>query len=437
MAPPTLDAAGQGGARGTFRSLRVFNYRVWAIGALVSNVGTWMQRTAQDWIVLAQLTDHNATAVGIVMSLQYGPHVLLLPVTGFAADHFDRRKLLFVTQAAMGALALGLGLFTVTGLVQLWHVYVFAFLLGCASAFDAPARQTFVFELVGEAELSNAVGLNSTSFNAARMIGPAVAGVLIAAVGTGWVFICNAASFGAVLCSLALLHQSELHVKPTAVHTRGSLVEGFRYVWNRPDLRAIMAMIFMFGTFGLNFPIFISTMSVSVFHAGASQFGLLTSIMAIGTVAGALLAARREKPRIAVLFVGCALFGSGLAVAALMPNYWLFGLALVVIGASAQTTTTTANTTLQLSTEPAMRGRVLALFLAIAVGSTPLGAPLVGWVADKYGPRWGLGVGAAGGFGATLIALRYLWRYQHLRLQLHRGWPSFHMAEADPHLLGD
>jgi MFS family permease len=170
---------------GTFRSLRNANYRLWAGGAIVSNVGTWMQRTAQDWIVLTQLTNHNATAVGIVMGLQFGPQLLMLPLTGFAADHLDRRKLLLATQAAMGALALGLGLLTVTGLVQLWHVYVFAFLLGCVSAFDAPARQTFVSELVGEADLSNAVALNSTSFNAARMIGPAVAGVLIAGIGTG------------------------------------------------------------------------------------------------------------------------------------------------------------------------------------------------------------------------------------------------------------
>ena len=185
--------------KSTFRSLRIFNYRLWAAGAIVSNMGTWMQRTAQDWLVLTELTHKNATAVGIVMALQFGPQLLLLPLTGFAADHLDRRKLLFATQAAMGALALGLGILTVTGVVQLWHVYVFALLLGCVTAFDAPARQTFVSELVGEAELSNAVALNSTSFNAARMIGPAIAGMLIASVGSGWVFLINAASFAAVL----------------------------------------------------------------------------------------------------------------------------------------------------------------------------------------------------------------------------------------------
>lgn len=196
--------------RATFRSLESFNYRIWAAGALVSNVGSWMQRTAQDWIVLTELTHRNAMAVGIVMGLQFGPQILLLPLTGFAADHLDRRKLLFCTQAAMGVLALGLGLLVVTGLVRLWHVYVFAFLLGCTAAFDSPARQTFVSELVEERHLPNAVALNSTSFNAARMIGPAIAGGLIAGVGSGWVFLINALSFLAVLGSLSLLRRDRL-----------------------------------------------------------------------------------------------------------------------------------------------------------------------------------------------------------------------------------
>jgi MFS family permease len=407
-----------GPVKGTFRSLHGFNYRVWAGGAIVSNVGTWMQRTAQDWLVLTQLTHKNATAVGVVMALQFAPQILLLPMTGFAADHLDRRKLLLGTQAAMGALALGLGILTVGGLVQLWHVYVFAFLLGCVAAFDAPARQTFVSDLVVEADLSNAVALNSTSFNLARMIGPAVAGILIATVGTGWVFLINAASFAAVLCSLSLLRPGELHLKDRALRTRGSLAEGFRYVWKRPDIKAVLLMLFLIGTFGLNFPIFISTMSVTVFHAGARQYGLLTSIMAIGSVSGALLSARRAKPRIALLFVGAATFGFGLALAAIMPNYALFGVALIIIGASAQTFTTTANGAVQLSIEPVMRGRVMAIFLAIALGGTPIGAPIVGWVADTFGPRWALGVGAAGGFGAAIVGICYLAKYRGLRVRI-------------------
>lgn len=402
----------------TFRSLRTFNYRVWAGGAIVSNIGTWMQRTAQDWIVLTHLTRHNATAVGIVMSLQFGPQMLLLPLTGYAADHLDRRKLLFATQATMGALALGLGILTVTGLVQPWHVYLFAFLLGCVTAFDAPARQTFVSELVGEADLSNAVALNSTSFNAARMIGPAIAGGLISAVGSGWVFLINAASFAAVIGSLSRLRLHELHRKEKTPHSRAGLADGFRYVWKRPDLKAVLLMLFLIGTFGLNFPIFISTMSVGVFHAGAGQYGLLSSTMAIGSVTGALLAARRAKPKVTLLASACAVFGIGCTLAAVMPGYALFGAALVIIGMSAQTITTSTNSLVQLSTEPAMRGRVVAILLAIVLGGTPLGAPVVGWVADRFGPRWALGIGAAAGFSAALVGIWYLRKYGNLRVRM-------------------
>jgi MFS family permease len=374
----------------------------------VSNVGSWMQRTAQDWIVLTELTHHNATAVGIVMGLQFGPQILLLPLTGFAADHLDRRKLLICTQAAMGLLALGLGLLVVTGLVRLWHVYVFAFVLGCAAAFDSPARQTFVSELVEERYLPNAVALNSTSFNAARMIGPAIAGVLIAGVGSGWVFLINALSFVAVLCSLGLLRIDKLQPSHRAVRARGSFAEGFRYVLRRPDLKTILFMLFLVGTFGLNFPIFISTMSVTVFHAGASQYGLLTSMMAAGSVIGALMAASRTKPGIPVLLAGAAIFGFGCAVATLMPSYALFGIVLVVIGMAAQTFTTSTNSIVQTSTEPGMRGRVIAILLAIALGGTPVGAPIVGWIADTFGPRWALGAGAASGLLAAAVAIIYL-----------------------------
>jgi MFS family permease len=395
-------------SKGAFRSLGHHNYRLWAAGALVSNVGTWMQRVAQDWLVLTQLTNHNATAVGVVMALQFGPQMLLLPWTGYAADRFDRRKLLLITQATMGALAFGLGLLTVTGLVQLWHVYLFAFLFGCTTAFDAPSRQTFVSDLVGDTDLASAVALNSTSFNAARMIGPAVAGVCIAALGCGWAFLVNGISFAAVLCSLRFLRTDELHPRDHAPRARGGFVEGLRYVWNRPDLKTIMVMLFLIGTFGINFPIFISTMAVSVFHAGASQYGLLSSIMAVGTTIGALLAAGRERPGFPLLLTSATVFGFGFTLAAIMPNYWLFGAALVVIGISALTFTNSTNSLMQLSTEPAMRGRVMAIRLALALGTTPIGAPLVGWVADQFGPRWALGVGAASGFAAAIAALYYL-----------------------------
>ncbi|MBY4865246.1 MFS transporter [Burkholderia sp. Bp9017] len=397
-------------AAGVFRSLRSFNYRVWAAGALVSNVGTWIQRTAQDWLVLTQLTHHDASAVGIVMSLQFGPQLLLLPWTGYAADRFNQRRLLMTTQALMGGLALALGLLTVTGVVQLWHVYLFAFLFGCASAFDAPVRQTFVVELVGDRELANAVALNSTSFNAARMIGPAAAGFVIASVGTGWAFLINGVSFVAVLASLSLLRADQLRENARAGHARGSLLDGFRYVWQRPDLKATLAMLFLIGTFGLNFPLFISTMAAGVFHVDARGFGILSSMMAVGTISGALLAARRERPLFRHLWIGATVFGVGCTLGAIAPSYWLFAAALVLTGIAAMTFTTSTNALMQLSTEPAMRGRVMALRLAVAFGGTPIGAPVAGWVANHLGPRWALGVGAASGFSAGLVAVYFLMR---------------------------
>ncbi len=339
-----------------------------------------MQRTAQDWLVLTRLTHHNASAVGMVMALQFGPQLLLLPWTGSAADRYQQRKLLMLTQATMGVLALGLGLLTVSGVVQLWHVYVFAFLSGCTAAFDAPVRQTFVAELVGDADLPNAVGLNSTSFNAGRMVGPAVAGMVIASVGTGWAFLLNGASFFAVLLSLTCLRQSELRPNPRARRSKGSFVEGLRYVWARPDLKAILLMLFLIGTFGLNFPIFISTMAVSVFHTDARGYGLLSSVMAIGTLSGALLAAGRGTASFRALLIGSGLFGVGCTLAALAPAYWVFALALVLIGVSAMTFTNGTNALMQLSTEPAMRGRVMALRLAIAWVVRPLARPWwAGW----------------------------------------------------------
>jgi MFS family permease len=307
-------------------------------------------------------------------------------------------------------LALLLGVLTVEGAVRLWHVYVFAFLSGSAAALDAPVRQTFVAEMVGDRDLPNAVALNSTSFTAAQMIGPAIAGLLIAKVGTGWAILLNGFSFGAVLISMYFFRLSELRTSVRAHRSASGFREGLRYVWSDRDLRAMLVMLFLIGTFGFNFPLFISTMAVSVFHSDARGFGLLSSIMAIGTISGALFAARQEKPKFASLLVGAAVFGAGCTLAALAPGYWWFGAALVIVGAAAMTFSNATNSLMQLSTEPSMRGRVMALRLGIALGGMAVGAPIDGWIANHFGPRWSLGIAAIACFLAAMVAVFVLAR---------------------------
>jgi len=397
-----------GPSGGALRSLRHGNYRLWAGGALVSNIGTGVQRTAQDWLVLMVLTHRSASALGLVVALQFAPQLLLLPWTGSAADHSDQRRLLMITQAIMGTLALVLGLLTVSGAVRLWQVYVFAFLFGCAAAFDAPVRQVFVSQLVGDEDLHNAVTLNSMSFNLANLVGPAAAGLLIAMVGTGWAFLLNGVSFLAVLASLFLLRAGELHPSTRTRRAPGSFAAGLRYVRGRADLMVILAMLFLVGTFGLNFPIYISTMAVRVFHADARGFGALSSVMAIGTVIAATWSARRGRPTLTTLVWSAAVLGVGFVLAGFAPTYWSFAATLVLAGAACLTFVVATNALMQLSTEPAMRGRVMALRVGVALGGMPLGAPILGWVADHLGPRWSLGVGALASLAAALVGLIYL-----------------------------
>lgn len=404
--------------RTMFRSLGIFNYRLWFVGALVSNVGTWMQRTAQDWIVLTELTDNDAAALGITLALQLGPQLLLLPWSGLIADRFDRRRILMTTQAVMGMLGLALGVIVLLGVAELWHLYAFALALGVTSAIDAPARQAFVSELVSTDFLPNAVALNSLSFHGARLVGPAVAGLLIALVGTGWVFMINAATFAGVLISLSFMRRGEL--VPTARAKRGErgqLRAGFRYVRSRGDIMVVLAMVFLIGTFGMNFAIYTSTMTTVEFGLGSSEYGVLSSVMAVGSVAGALLAARRERPRLRTMVVAAAAFGIVSLVASLMPTYWSFAAALAVLGVCTLTFMTSANAYVQTTTEPVMRGRVMALYMALFMGGTPIGAPIVGWVTNHLGPRWGLAVAAFAGVAAAAIALGWLVRARGLRLR--------------------
>ncbi len=405
-----------------FRSLGLFNYRLWFAGATVSNIGTWMQRTAQDWVVLTELTHNDAGAVGVTMALQFGPQLLLVPVTGLVADRMDPRRLLMITQAAMGALGVGLGVLTVTGVLQLWMMFLFALGLGIASAFDAPVRQTFVGSLVPQNMLSNAVGLNATSFNVARLIGPAVAGLLTAAVGAGWVFLINAVTFAATMVALVKLRKSEMRPRKVVPKRRGQIRDGFRYLRSRSDLRVIFVIVFLMGTLGLNFPIFASTMASTVFHQGAGEFGILSSALAVGSVVGALIAARRERPRIRNIVLAAAGFGFSLIAASLMPTYLTFGLVLPLVGISSITVLNNANAYVQTTTPFELRGRVMSLYVAVMMGGTPIGAPLVGWVANSFGPRWGLVVGASGGLIAAAVAVIWWARSHTVRVRYRGGW---------------
>ena len=387
----------------TFRSLRIRDYRLFWTGMAVSNVGTWMQRVAQDWLVLV-LSGGSGVALGITTGLQFLPFLLVAPFGGLLADRLPKRYLLMGTNAAMGLLAAVLGVLAITGVAQVWHVYVLAFLLGVGTALDHPARQTFVSDLVGTDDVANAVALNSASFNAARMIGPATAGLLIAAFGPGPVFLVNALTFAGPLVALALMRSAGALTPDTVERRPGMLRDGLRYVRGRPDILGVLAILFFVGTFGLNFQMTTALMATEVFGMGAGAYGLLGSIMAIGSLAGALLAARRGRPRRRVVVGAAVAFGLLEIAAGLMPTYWLFAVCLVPVGIAALTFITTANAYVQTSVAPAVRGRVMALYIMVFMGGTPLGAPVVGWVGEQFGARWSVSGGGLIALVGTLLA---------------------------------
>ncbi|GAB3107891.1 MFS transporter [Janibacter alkaliphilus] len=399
----------------TFASLHVRNYRIWAAGAIVSNVGTWMGRVAQDWVVLTELTDHSATALGIVTGLQFLPMLLLAPWTGAIADRVPKRRLLLATQATLGLAALIGGLLVVTGAAELWHFYGIALLTGVATALDNPARQTFVGEMVPADRLPNAVALNSASFNLGRLVGPGVAGVIIGVAGSGPALLLNAVTFVAVMGSLLAMRAAELTPAPRTAG-RGSAREGLSYVRHRPDLQLVLVLIFVLGTFGMNFQLTIALMATQVYGRGAEEYGLLGSVMAVGSLSAALLAARRNEPRLRVLLVALVGFVLAATAAALAPTYLVFAVALAACGLTALTAMTTANAMVQMRTAPEMRGRVMALYMAIFLGGTPVGAPVIGWIGDVLGPRWTIGVGALA-VGITLVVVS-IWLARHENVQV-------------------
>jgi MFS family permease len=389
----------------TFRSLHNHNYRLYASGGVISNTGTWMQRVAQDWLVVL-LAANDGVALGITTGLQFLPALLLSPYAGLIADRFPKQRLLQITQTVMAVTALLLGVLAVTGTIEVWHVYVLAFTFGVGSAFDAPARQSFVSEMVEPDDLSNAVGLNSASFNAARIAGPALAGLLIGVFGggvsaTGWVILLNGLSYAAVILALQRMVLTDLHPSPREPRRKGMIRDAVRYLRGRPDLMMILSVVFFAGTFGLNFQMTSALMATQIFHKGATEYGLLGSAMAVGSLTGALMAARRTRIRLRLVAGAAFVFGVVEIIAGLAPSYLTFMLIVPVLGFTALTMITAANTTIQLETAPGLRGRVMALYLMVFMGGTPLGSPFIGWIGETFGARWTL---IAGG-GLTILGV--------------------------------
>jgi MFS family permease len=392
-----------------------------------------MQRVAQDWLVL-NLSHNSGTAIGITTGLQFAPVLVFGLYGGVVADRFAKRRTLVMTQIAMMALALVLGLLDLTGSVRLWHVYLLAALLGVASAIDTPVRQAFVTELVGKELLTNAVGLNSATFNTARVLGPAVAGLLIASVGTSWVFLINAGSFLGVLAGLLAMRENELHASTPVAREPGQVREGLRYVRGRPDLIAVIVLVGVVGTLGFNFQITSALLVKNTFHHGAESYGLISAVYASGSLLGALAAARRGRPNRRMVFLAAAGYGVLEVAAGLMPTYWSFFALLVPFGFFTLTFSTAANTTVQLGSSDRMRGRVMALYLMVFLGGTPIGAPFIGWIAQVAGPRWSLILGGVASATAAVAAAAYLARREQLRVQPHllRRRPHLHVSATAP-----
>ena len=400
-----------------FESLRFHNYRVWFFAALVANTGSWMQRVAQDWLVLRVLTDDSASATGLTTALQFLPALLFSVHAGLVADRVDQRRFLIVTQSSMGLVSLALGLDVLVGGARLWHVYLAAFASGLAVAYDAPARQIFVARMVPTDRLANAVGLNSASFNAARLLGPAASGLVIAWVGPGWVFLVNALTFLCPALALMTMRTGELYDVPRAARAKGQLREGLAYVRHRADLLIIIVIISVVSMLTLNFQVTMAAMVRTVFRLESDAYGTVSSVFAVGSLSGALWAARRRNPRPRTVVLAALALGVFTLLLAVMPTYPTFMVMTIPVGLCVLTLLTSANQTVQMTTEPSMRGRVLSIYMMFFLGSTPVGAPLIGWVADAWGPRIAI---AVGGLSAVLTALvAAAWSYRHWNLSLH------------------
>ncbi|MFF7726356.1 MFS transporter [Streptomyces sp. NPDC008001] len=390
-----------------FASLAVRNYRYFFFGQFISNSGTWMQFVAQDWLVF-HLTG-STFAVGVTTALQFLPVLLFGLFGGVVADRYPKRRILLTTQSAMGLFAAALAVLTLTDAVVVAHVYVFAFLLGLMNVFANPAIQTFVPEMVGPERVANAVSLGAVNFQSARLLGPAVAGPLIVVIGSGWAFALNALSYVAVIASLLAVRTSELRPAASQPREKGQIRAGLRHVREHPQLLRPIVLVGFVCTFGFNFPTLLSGFAYNVFDGGAKEFGFLTTAVGLGALVGALLSARRRSSRTVVLVATAAGFGALEALTSLAPGVWFFGVLMVLVGLLSVTFSTTANALVQLNTDPAMRGRVMGLYMLVYTGGTPVGGPVVGWLVQHYGARAGLlACGAVGLAAAGLVGLAAL-----------------------------
>ncbi|KQZ85205.1 hypothetical protein ASD56_02245 [Microbacterium sp. Root166] len=389
-----------------FRSLRARNYRIWFLAGIVSNVGTWVQSTAMNWFILTELTDGDATAVGIALGLQFAPPLLLLPLTGWLPDRFDRRRLIIVIDSLLLLLVAGMGAITVAGGMTLALMYGLCLVFGILNACDIPARQTFVTDLVRQDDLANAIALNSASYNLGRLGGPAAAGALLVLVGAGWAFVANGVTYLALIVGLLLIRPREL--VPRARPPRPpSVWGGVRYLAKRPDLIFVCATIFVVGAFTINIPL-TSSIMVATFGGDAADFGIVNSIVAIGSLAGALYAARAKRARLGVMVAAFALLMVAAIGGALAPDIRWYTVAVVLTGFAVILALATANGYVQSTTHVLVRGRVLAAYMAVLMGSSTVGSPLLGVIADTWGGHWSVAVGAVAAGAATIAGVAWL-----------------------------
>jgi MFS family permease len=387
----------------TFRSLRVYNYRLFFFSQVVSMSGTWMQSIAQAWLIV-QLTG-SSIDLGVTVAMQFGPVLLLGAWAGVLADRLDKRRFMMATQTAAAVCALVLGLLTVGGVVEVWMVWLLAALTGVAVALDMPARQSFVAEMVERDDIANAVGLNSVIINSSRIIGPAIGGVLLAAnVDVGVLFLLNAASFAGVIAALAVMRTGELHGCERVRRERGQLRAGLRYVWRTSSLRTPLLMMAVISTLGYNFSVLLPLLARYAYGGGGGSLGALTAAMGIGALAGALLMAWRRRPGPRLLVLAATAFGLFSLGVAAAPGFVVALVLLVPMGAATVLFISTTNSLLQLNAKGAMRGRVMALWSVVFLGSTPIGGPLTGWLADAFGPRWATAIGALATLAAAAVA---------------------------------